>query len=197
MAKSKSTDIIEAEIEDAVEEIEELTNAPQSRHYSEVSEMTDNLHEQTENLVRDKTLPKKEIVSEVSTTDMVIDLALANIAKQTSVKLTKMERFLSKLEDKLYDDAILDNMNKQELMSLYANTRMMRTDAFKMLNEIRKGVDFSALEAQLLSLHSKESMKEGADGGEKMKSMLEGILNNPDFLEQAVKNQKEKLKDEE
>lgn len=199
MSKSKelSSDVIDVELEKGYTSISHMTEKPK-KDYSDVSRMTGNLHTQTENLVRDQKLPEKTVISEISTTDMVIDLALANIAKQTSIKLSRMETFLSALEDKLFDESMLETMSKTEMMSLYANTRMMRTDAFRMLKEIRKDVDFAGLEAQLLSLHSKESMRETTDGqGDKMKSMLENILMNPDFLSQAVASQKTKLNKEE
>jgi len=195
MNKQIPTDLIEVELEEAFAEIDEITGN-HSREFSNISDMTENLGQQTEELVRGQTLPQKEVIGEVSTTDMVIDLSLANIAKQTSVKLSKMETFLSRIEDRLYDDKTLEKMNKHELMALYTNTRLMRTDAFKMLAEIRRTVDFSALEAQLLSMHSKESMRDDTVGqGDKMKGMLEQMLTNPEFLITAAANQKSKLQE--
>jgi len=196
MKKSKniSTDVIDVELEEAFAEIDEMTGHEQSNEFSSISSMTENLGMQTEDLVKNQKLPEKEVIGEVSTTDMVIDLSLANIAKQTSVKLSKMETFLSRIEDRLYDDKTLGKMNKQELMALYTNTRLMRTDAFKMLAEIRKGVDFGALEAQLLSMHSKESMRDdNATQGDKMKGILEQMMTDPNFILSASANQKQKL----
>jgi len=190
-----SNEIIEAELEDAYEAIDKLTEKP--GEFSEITDMTENIHHQTKNLVRDQKLPEKEVIAEISTTDMVIDLSLANIAKTTAMKLTKMETFLGKIEDKLYDDQILDKMNKHELMALYTNTRLMRTDAYKMLVEIRKNTDFSTLEAQLLSLHSKESMREDdSSNGGQMRSVIEQIMLDPDFLARAAAKQKENLNKE-
>lgn len=189
-------DIIDAELAEAYKEIDEISR-PVSTEFSDISKMTENLDAQTTKLVAEQQLPEKEVIGEVSTTDMVIDLSLANIAKQTSVKLNRMETFLSKIEDILYDDKSLEGMNKHELMALYTNTRLMRTDAFKMLSEIRKTVDFGLLEAQLLSMHSKESMKVDEEGsGEKMQSILEAMLKSPDFLLAAQENQKQNLNKE-
>ncbi len=189
-----STDIIDVELEEAFAEIDELTGHEAPSEFSAISDMTENLGHQTEQLVQHQKLPEKEVIGEVSTTDMVIDLSLANIAKQTSVKLSKMETFLSRIEDRLYDDKTLEKMNKHELMALYTNTRLMRTDAFKMLAEIRKTVDFSALEAQLLSMHSKASMQDESTGqGDKMKGILEQMMTDPNFILSAAANQKTKL----
>ena len=42
--------------------------------------------------------------------------------------------------------------------------------------DIRKDVDFSVLEANLLSLHSKEAMKVDSEGGDRVKSLLQSLL---------------------
>ena len=164
--------------------------------YSDVSDMTQNIQEETESLVRDKKIPERSIISEVSTTELAIDLAMANIAKQTAVKLQKLEGFLGKIEDKLFNDEILDKMNKGDLLLLYTNTRMMRSDAFKMIREIRKDVDFSTLEANLMSLHAKESIKD-AEGDDGMKSILQTLLSDENFLNDAESEQMNAMSDNE
>lgn len=194
MAKSDAliVEIIEDELYSANEEMEQHSKNldDESSEYSDISSMTDHLGGETERLVRDQKLPEKEVIGQVSTTDMVIDLALANIAKQTSIKLQKFEKFLGKIEDQLFKDSTLQEMTKSDLLTLYTSTRMMRTDAFRMLKEIRKDVDFSNLEASLLSLHSKESMRESEHHGNKMKGLLETLLTNADFLDQAAAHQR-------
>ncbi len=186
MDSKVSTDVIDLELYKAKEE---LNNLEHSTEYSEVSEMTSRIQEETESLVKDQKIPEKDIIGQVSVTDMVIDLAMASLAKQTSVKIQKLETFLGKLEDRLFEDGSLDNMSKADLAGLYSSTRMMRTDAFRMLKEIKKDVDFSALEANLLSLHSKESMKDGS-GGEQMKSLLQSLLTDDSFIKTAENEQK-------
>jgi len=186
------TEVIDMELYDARRELNDLT--PESTEYSEVSEMTDNIKGETESLVRDKKIPERSIINEVSTTELAIDLAMANLAKQTAVKLQKLEGFLGKIEDKLFKDDILEDMNKGDLLLLYTNTRMMRSDAFKMIREIRKDVDFSTLEANLLSLHAKESIKNATDDSEDgVNSILQSLLSDDNFLDQAELQQKQAM----
>ena len=167
-----SVDIIDMELYEAQKKIDEMAG---NTEYSDVSVMTEQIQEETESLVRDKKIPARAIIDEVSTTELAIDLAMANIAKQTAVKLQKLEGFLGKIEDKLFNDDILEKMNKGDLLLLYTNTRMMRSDAFKMIREIRKDVDFSTLEANLMSLHAKESIK-STEGDDSMNSILQTFL---------------------
>ena len=182
-------DIIDMELWQAQKDIEA------KKDYSEVSEMTKRLGEETENLVRDQKIPAKDIIGQVSVTDMVIDLAMASLAKQTSVKLQKLELFLGKIEDKLFDDKTLEGMSSSDLAGLYANTRLMRTDAFRMLKDIKKDVDFTSLEANLLSLHAKKSLDDDSDEHNQMRSILETILTDSDFLDAAVESQTKELND--
>ena len=183
MNKELTTDVIDMELYMAEKE---LADMDANTEYSDVSEMTKRLGEETENLVRDQKIPAKDIIGQVSVTDMVIDLAMASLAKQTSVKLQKLETFLGKLEDKLFDEKNLAKMKPNDLANLYTSTRMMRTDAFRMLKEIKKDVDFTSLEANLLSLHAKKSLDDDTDENHQMRSILESILMNEDFLETAV-----------
>ena len=183
MNKELTTDVIDMELYMAEKE---LADMDANTEYSDVSEMTKRLGEETENLVRDHKIPAKDIIGQVSVTDMVIDLAMASLAKQTSVKLQKLETFLGKLEDKLFDEKNLAKMKPNDLANLYTSTRMMRTDAFRMLKEIKKDVDFTSLEANLLSLHAKKSLDDDTDENHQMRSILESILMNEDFLETAV-----------
>jgi len=190
--------IIEAEIENGYDEVNEITKSggcpPSSdMEYSNVSEMTKQLQEQTSKLVSDQSLPEKEIIGQVSTTEMVIDLALATLARQASVKLVKLEEFLGSVEDRLFKKETLDELTKADLMNLYTSTRMMRTDAFRMLKEIRKESDFNNLEATLLSMHSKEELNTANADGNKMKGLLESLIMNGDFLNQAQQQQRKNL----
>ena len=196
MSKKATTEIIDMELFDAREQLE--FPKPESTEYSDVSEMTENIRHETESLVKDRKIPERSIIGEVSTAELAIDLAMASIAKQTAVKLQKLEGFLGKIEDKLFNDDILDDMNKGDLLLLYTNTRMMRSDAFRMIREIRKDVDFSTLEANLLSLHAKESIKNATDDSEDgMNSILQSLLADENFLATAGEEQKKTMEFEE
>jgi len=192
MSKELIIDVIDSEMNKA-EEIIGQTTADEITDYSDISTLTEHLEQQTEELVRSQKLPEKDIVGQVSTTDMVIDLALANIGKQTALKMTKLEKFLSKIEDQLFKDSTLEEMTKSDLLTLYTSTRMMKSDGFKMLKEIRKDVDFENLEASLLSMHSKESLKEDEGSGGKMQSILNALLGDGSFLKTAQEKQRQNL----
>ena len=181
-----SNDIIELELKNGEEIMEEYGEVKPFTEYSDVTTMTENIASETENLVEHQTIPKRDIISEVSTAELAIDLAMANIAKQGAVKIQKLEGFLGKIEDKLFQEDILEDMSKGDLLLLYTNTRMMKADAFRMIREIRKDVDFANLEANLLSLHAKESVKEAS--GDKMNSILEELFSDDTFLKSAEKN---------
>ncbi|MCK5535414.1 MAG: hypothetical protein KAI79_01230 [Bacteroidales bacterium] len=170
---------------------DEIMN-PTPNTYSVVSSYTEDLEEETEKLVSERKLPKKDIIAEVSTTDMVIDLALASLAKNTALKLNKLERFLGKIEDQLFSDSVIKNMKPADLMGLYTQVRFMRTDSFKTLKDIRNDIDFDFLEGALLSKHSKESLQD-LEGNEKMTSLLEDILSSSDFLDKAEAHQRKIL----
>jgi len=188
MGKDITTEIIEMELFDGEEKLGYFEE--EDTGYSDVSAMTENIQEETENLVRDRKIPERTIISEISTAELAIDLAMANLAKQTAVKLQKLEGFLGKIEDKLFNEDILENMNKGDLLLLYTNTRMMRSDAFRMIREIRKDVDFSTLEANLLSLHAKESIKHATDdSNDGMNSILQSLLADENFLQTAEQSQ--------
>ena len=190
-----STDIITMELKNGEEIMEQYGEEEPFTEYSEVSEMTERLKVEAEKLVKDQKLPAKDIIGQVGVTEMVIDISMASLAKQTSIKILKLEKYLGKVEDRLFKDDALDNMSKTELSNLYASTRMMRTDAFKMLKEIKKDVDFASLEANLLSLHAKKSLEddEGVEGSEKTKSILETLLLDADFLDAATQLQTDTL----
>jgi len=191
--------IIEAELDNGEEELNSyskdetgVSHEDETNEYSEISDLTKHLEDQTHDLVKSQKLPEKDIIGQVSTTDMVIDLAMANIGKQTALKMSKLESFLGKIEDQLFKDSTLEEMTKSDLLALYTSTRMMKADGFKMLKEIRKDVDFENLEASLLSMHSKESLKDEGSG-DKMKGILNALLGDSNFLRSAQKKQKEKL----
>lgn len=186
-----TVEIIDEEFATANEILDRYTE--ENSEYSDVSDMTDNIKKETEKLVKERKIPERSIIAEVSTAELAIDLAMANLAKQTAVKLLKMEGFLGKIEDKLFNDDILENMNKGDLLLLYTNTRMMRSDAFRMIREIRKEVDFSTLEANLMSIHAKESVKSHAEGDDPMNSILESLLSDENFLNAAETEQQKTL----
>jgi len=191
--------VVAAELLEAEKELLEFeTESSGNGEYSEVSDMTDRIKQETESLVKDRKIPERNIIHEVSTAELAIDLAMANLAKVTAVKLQKLEGFLGKIEDKLFNDDILDDMNKGDLLLLYTNTRMMRSDAFKMIREIRKEVDFSTLEANLLSLHAKESLKsDDDDDDDKLQSILSSLLHDDNFLSNVEEEQRKALEDKE
>ncbi len=194
MGTDMIVDIIDAEMEIGEEELRKHSICDdENSEYSDISDLTKNLENQTLELVKSQKLPEKDIIGQVSTTDMVIDLAMANIGKQTALKMSKLEQFLGKIEDQLFKDSTLEEMTKSDLLSLYTSTRMMKSDGFKMLKEIRKEVDFENLEANLLSMHSKESLKGDEASGGKMQGILQALLGDANFLKSAETKQRKNM----
>jgi len=187
------TEII-TELEKAKNEIENMIN---TGDFSKISKYTHLLDLENEKLVEKNSLPVKEVISQVATTNVAVDLAFASVARATALKLQKLEKFLGIIEDRLFKEETIENLSNSDLLTLYQTTRIMKTDAFRMLKEIRKEIDFDKLEATLLSLHSKEELSEtqNNDNANEVKSMLELLLNSKEFTEALAEKQRKNLEE--
>lgn len=183
-----------AELEHAKSDIE---NMIASGDYSKISKYTHLLDSETENLIGKNSLPAKEVIKQVATTNVAVDLAFASMAKTTALKMQKLERFLGTIEDKLFKDETIENLSNSDLLTLYQTTRIMKTDSFRMLKDLRKDVDFDDLEATLLSLHNKEELADSQNeaGAGEVKSMLEQLLTSDAFTSAASETQNKKLEE--
>jgi len=162
--------------------------------FSKISKYTQLINDQTEKLVDKNKLPAREIINQIATTDIVIDLAFASLARQTALKILELETFLSKIEDRLFDQETIANLSNADLLNLYQTTRIMKSDSFKTLSSLRKDIDFDKLEATLLALHNKEQLKDLNDTESgKVRSILEQLLTSPEFTKSFSKQQEKKI----
>jgi len=175
----------------------DIENMIATGNYSKVSKYTQLLDSETENLIGSNSLPAKEVIKQVATTNIAVDLAFASMAKTTALKMQKLEKFLGTIEDKLFKDETIENLSNGDLLTLYQTTRIMKTDSFKMLKDLRKDIDFDDLEATLLSLHNKEELadSQNEDGANEVKSMLEQLLTSDAFTSAAADAQSKKLEE--
>lgn len=176
-------DLVTAEL---VDEIKELKVEYDEENYIKANEYTENLETTHEDLLSKKAIPDREIAKDISLTGMSIDIAMAALAKQTSYKLLKLEKFLSKIEDRLFNDETIAELTKSELMDLYTATRMMKTDAFRTLKEIKKEIDFEKLEADIISSNVRGEVK---NSNSDINDVLNKVMNSESFLEQAIQAQ--------
>jgi hypothetical protein len=189
-------DIYDAEIEGDLIPVKEpsVIMSDGEQHFQNAVEYTKRLEDSNEELLRDNKIPDRDVAKLVSSTELSIDLSLASQAKQLSHKLLKLEHFLSKIEDRLFNDETIASLNEAELMQLYTNTRMMKQNSFQMLKEIRKEVDFDKLEVSIMALNAKGDMKSADDGN--VNDVLEKIMASDNFLDAAVKAQLDEIEKE-
>jgi len=174
-----SQEIIEAYIEEDIK-----LQLQENNEFSKSSEYTKELEEEQEKLLSGKTkVPDIKILDRVSTTMLEIDLSLVALMKSTSHKLIKLENFLSKIEDIIFSNETLVDLDKGKLLQLYGQTRIMRGELLKSLNELREKVDTERLEGQIQSLN----IKNDSDEISSLDEIVEKILSDENFLEESLK----------
>jgi len=177
-------DIVAAELVDEIKELE--AQICEQNEYKKAVEYTKSLEETQEKLIAEKSIPDRDVAKDISTTEMAIDIAMAALAKQTSYKLLKLEKFLSKIEDRLFNDETIAELSKSELMELYTATRMMKADAFRTLKEIKKEIDFEKLEADIIASNARGDFK---NSNTEVNEVINKIMNSDSFLEKAIEAQ--------
>jgi len=176
-----ANDIIEAYIEEDVK-----LQMQDNNDFSKSVEYVKDLEEEHEKLLSgEKRVPDKEIADKVSTTMLEIDLSLVALMKSTSHKLLKLEKFLSKIEDIIYSDETLVELDKGKLLQLYGQTRIMRGELLKSLNELKEKVDTERLEGQIQSLNIQNNKNEITS----LDEIVEKILSDDKFLEESIRTQ--------
>jgi len=172
-------------IADVVENEPSVLMEEREENFSKANEYTKTIEESNEELLRDNKIPDRNIAKIISSTELSIDLALAAQAKQLSHKMLKLESFLSSIEDMLFTETTLAEMDKSQLMALYTNTRLMKTDAFRMLKEIKKDIDFDKLEVSIMALNAKGDMNQETSAGD-VNDVLDKIMKSDSFLDVAI-----------
>ena len=89
-----------------------------------------------------------------------ISLQLVQLARKLSAKLQIIEKYLSRLEDKLFDERTINSMNTSEAMQLYSQTRILFERTENMLMQIQERVDLDNIEMTLKTLLSKEGLED-------------------------------------
>jgi hypothetical protein len=157
--------------------------------YNEFSKSTEyikDIEEEHEKLLSgEKRIPDKHLADKVSTTILEIDLSLVALMKSTSHKLIKLEKFLSKIEDIIFNDKTLADLDKGKLLQLYGQTRIMRGELLKSLNELKEKVDVDRLEGQIQALNIQNNKNEITT----LDEIVEKILENDGFLDESIKVQ--------
>jgi hypothetical protein len=160
-------------------------------NFSKVNEANPEIDKSLEKVIFNKEIPGNEVIGEISTMNLSLDLALASVAKKGALKIIKMENFLSKIEDELFTEENLENLDIVELMQMYQLVRISRNETIKNIKEIRQDVNFENLEASILSMNNKQQLTDISNG--EIKGLLQGLLENPTIVEQIKKKQREKL----
>jgi hypothetical protein len=166
-----------------------------SDDFSNATEFTKEIEKSNEELLKHNKIPDRNIAKLISSTEISIDLALAAQAKQLSHKMLKLESFLSKIEDTLFSDDTIAELDKGDLMNLYTNTRLMKTDSFRMLKDIKKEIDFDKLEVSIMALNAKDDMNT-VDEDSNVNDILDKLMKNEGFLDLAINAQLNEVENE-
>jgi len=158
-----SNEIIEAVIEneDFMNGLKDYSDEISEQNiFKSLDLLTEEDDEIINKLVFDGKLPDREFINRVKMSGLGISLQLVQLARKLSAKLQIIEKYLSRLEDKLFDERTINSMNTAEAMQLYSQTRILfeRTEA--MLLQIQERVDIENIEMTLKTLLSKEGLEE-------------------------------------
>jgi len=180
---------------DELDGVTKRNNEALINDFTRISDYNNNINDQNEEMVKNNTLPGKGVVQQITTTSLAMDLSFASQAKSIALKMNKIEDFLSSIEDRLFNEETLMDLSKTELLNLYTSTRLMKSDAFKQMKEIRKDIDFENLEAVLLSMHAKEDINNKDIESGEVQSLLSKLFDSSAFLNKS--KQIEESKDNE
>jgi len=156
--------------------------------FKKIKEYTKDLESEQEKLLSgEKDIPDKDLAKTVSKTSLEIDLALIALMKSTSYKILKLEKFLSDIEAIIYSEETLKELDKGKLLQLYAQTRIMRGELLKSLNDLREKIDIDRIEGQIQALNIQNEKNEITT----LDEIVEKILKDENFLEKAVEVNKD------
>lgn len=189
-----SKDLINAEIIDELKEFE-ITDKEYTEQniFKSLNLLTKEDDKIIEELLFNGKIPDKEFVKRIKLSGLGISLSLIQLAKKLSAKLQIIESYLSKLEDKLFNEQLLDTMETSELLQLYQSTRILFERTEDMLIKIREKIDIEQVSMLLKALNSKENEEDDGidlDDSEEIDDIMEMIA------EIKMKKAREKLKEE-
>jgi len=113
-----------------------------------------------ENLLFEGDIPDKDFVKRVKMSSLGVSLSLIQLAKKLAAKLQLIEKYLSKLEDKLFNEKTLETLETGELLQLYQSTRILFERTEDMLMKIQEKVDVDGVAMTLKALNAKSENEE-------------------------------------
>ena len=113
-----------------------------------------------ENLLFEGEIPDKDFVKRVKMSSLGVSLSLIQLAKKLAAKLQLIEKYLSKLEDKLFNEKTLETLETGELLQLYQSTRILFERTEDMLMKIQEKVDVDGVAMTLKALNAKSENEE-------------------------------------
>jgi hypothetical protein len=187
-------DIINPEILDELKDFEITEQEYEEQNlFKSLDVLTEKDDKIIEDLLYNGNIPDKEFVKRIKLSGLGISLSLIQLAKKLAGKLQIIEKYLSKLEDKIFNDKTLDSMETGELLHLYQSTRILFERTEDMLMKIQEKVDVESVSMLLKALNAKENEEdEGVD--------LENQEDIDDIMQMLAeikaKKAKEKLEEE-
>jgi len=100
-------------------------------------------------------IPDKEFIKRVKMSGLGVSLSLIQLSKKLAGKLQIIESYLSKLEDKLFNDGNLEDMSNGEMLQLYQMTRILFEKTQTSLMQIQEKIDIDSVEMTLKALSTK------------------------------------------
>ena len=146
-----------------------------------------------EKLLFEGVIPDKQFVQRVKLSSLGVSLSLIQLAKKLAAKLQIIESYLSKLEDKLFNEETLNTLETGELLQLYQSTRILFERTEDMLMKIQEKIDIDNVTMTLKALYAKDNEEEtqiDLESNEDIDEIMEYIK------EIRLKKAREKLEEE-
>jgi len=175
-----SNDVIKAEV---IEEnfFDELSNFEEEKYETQDTFKSLNLLTKEDDAIVEELLfkgkiPDKDFIKRVKLSGLGVSLQLIQLAKKLSAKLNVLEDYLSKLEDKLFDDRMIDKLETGEMLQLYQSTRILFERTEDMLMKIQEKIDMDSIEMTLKALHTKSEVEKNEEIEDYDEENLDEIL---------------------
>ena len=190
-----ANDIINAEILDELNDLKINEDEYEEQNlFKSLNLLSKQDDEIIEKLLFDGQIPDKEFIQRVKTSSLGVSLSLIQLSKKLAAKLQVIEEYLSKLEDKLFNETTLNTLETGELLQLYQSTRILFERTEDMLMKIQEKVDTESVAMTLKALYVKDNEDEDAqidiDDSDDIDDIMEHIKNI------RIQKAKQKLEEE-
>jgi len=187
-------DIISADIINDLNELDiKSEEIPEQNIFKSLDILSKKDDEIIEKLLFDGDIPDKDFIKRVKLSSLGVSLSLIQLAKKLAAKLQLIEKYLSKLEDKLFNDQTLKTLETGELLQLYQSTRILFERTEDMLMKIQDKVDVEGVAMTLKALNAKSENEEESIDLENQED-IDDIMQM--IAEIKAKKAKEKLEEE-